>query len=78
MCIRDSGSTFGGNPLACEVAKKVVEIVSTQKVLKGVMKKTFNFHEQLNKLSEKFDLFEDIRSAGLWNNQSRKSFLRGS
>jgi acetylornithine/N-succinyldiaminopimelate aminotransferase len=60
------GSTFGGNPLACEVAKKVVEIVSSQKVLKGVMKKTFNFHEQLNKLSEKFDLFEDVRSAGLW------------
>ena len=41
------GSTFGGNPLACEVAKKVVEIVSTQKVLNGVMKKTFNFHEKL-------------------------------
>ena len=51
------GSTFGGNPLACEVAKKVVEIVSTQKVLKGVMEKTVNFHEQLNKLSEKFGLF---------------------
>ena len=45
------GSTFGGNPLACEVAKKVVEIVSSQKVLKGVMKKTFIFHEKLNKLS---------------------------
>ena len=60
------GSTFGGNPLACEVAKKVVEIVSTQKVLKGVMEKTVNFHEQLNKLSEKFGLFADVRSAGLW------------
>ena len=60
------GSTFGGNPLACEVAKKVVEIVSTQKVLKGVMKKTISFHEKLNHLSEKFNIFEDIRSAGLW------------
>ena len=35
-------------------------------LIKGVMKKTFNFHEKLNKLSEKFNLFEDVRSAGLW------------
>ena len=60
------GSTFGGNPLACEVAKKVVEIVSSQKVLNGVMKKTITFHEKLNNLSKKYNLFTDIRSAGLW------------
>ena len=60
------GSTFGGNPLACEVAKKVVEIVSSQKVLNGVMKKTITFHEKLNNLSKKYNLFKDIRSAGLW------------
>ena len=60
------GSTFGGNPLACEVAKKVVEIVSSQKVLNGVMKKTIAFHEKLNNLSKKYNLFSDIRSAGLW------------
>ena len=60
------GSTFGGNPLACEVAKKVVEIVSSQKVLNGVMKKTLTFHEKLSNLSKKYNLFTDIRSAGLW------------
>ena len=60
------GSTFGGNPLACEVAKKVVEIVSSQKVLNGVMKKTITFHEKINNLSKKYNLFTDIRSAGLW------------
>ena len=60
------GSTFGGNPLACEVAKKVVEIVSSQKVLNGVMKKTITFHEKLSNLSKKYNLFTDIRSAGLW------------
>ena len=59
------GSTFGGNPLACEVAKKVVEIVSSQKVLNGVMKKTITFHEKLSNLSKKYNLFTDIRSAGL-------------
>ena len=30
------------------------------------MKKTISFHEKLNHLSEKFNIFEDIRSAGLW------------
>ena len=36
------GSTFGGNPLACEVAKKVVEIISTKKVLTELWKKPLN------------------------------------
>ena len=60
------GSTFGGNPLACIVAKKVIEIISSRKVLSGVMKKTISFTKKLNFLSEKYDIFSDIRSAGLW------------
>ena len=60
------GSTFGGNPLACEVAKKVVEIISSKIVLTGVVKKTIRFNQELNKLSDKYNLFKDIRSAGLW------------
>ncbi len=60
------GSTFGGNPLACIVAKKVIEIISSRKVLSGVMKKTISFTKKLNLLSEKYDIFSDIRSAGLW------------
>ena len=60
------GSTFGGNPLACIVAKKVIEIISSRKVLSGVMKKTISFTKKLNSLSEKYDIFSDVRSAGLW------------
>ena len=60
------GSTFGGNPLACIVAKKVVEIISAQKVLSGVIKKTILFTKKLNALSEKYDMFSDVRTAGLW------------
>jgi acetylornithine/N-succinyldiaminopimelate aminotransferase len=52
--------------LACEVAKKVVEIISSKKVLTGVVKKTIRFNQELNKLSDKYNLFKDIRSAGLW------------
>ena len=60
------GSTFGGNPLACIVAKKVIDIISSQKVLSGVIKKTISFTEKLNSLSKKYDIFSDVRSAGLW------------
>jgi acetylornithine/N-succinyldiaminopimelate aminotransferase len=60
------GSTFGGNPLACEVAKKVVEIISSQKVLTGVIQKTIQFHRELERLSQKYNFFEEVRSAGLW------------
>ena len=60
------GSTFGGNPLACIVAKKVVEIISSQKVLSGVIKKTISFSKKLESLSKKYDMFSEIRTAGLW------------
>lgn len=60
------GSTFGGNPLACAVSKEVVEIISSQKLLNGVMKKTIKFVSQLETLSKKYNLFTEIRSAGLW------------
>ena len=60
------GSTFGGNPLSCAVASKVIEIVSKQKLLTGVVEKTTLFLKHLSALSEEFDLFDDVRSAGLW------------
>ena len=60
------GSTFGGNPLACAVSKEVVEIISSQKLLNAVMKKTIKFVSQLETLSKKYNLFTEIRSAGLW------------
>lgn len=60
------GSTFGGNPLSCAVASKVIEIVSKQKLLTGVVEKTTFFLKHLSALSEEFDLFDDVRSAGLW------------
>ena len=47
------GSTFGGNPLACIVAKKVVEIISSQKVLSGVVKKTISFSKKIKRFVRK-------------------------
>ena len=58
------GSTFGGNPLACIVAKKVVKL-SSQKVYLELLRKQFLF-KKLESLSKKYDMFSEIRTAGLW------------
>ena len=58
---------FGGTSVGTiKKIKKVVEIISTKKVLTGVVEKTIKFNQKLNKLSEKYNLFKDVRSAGLW------------
>jgi len=44
----------------------VVEIISSQKVLSGVIKKTISFSKKLESLSKKYDMFSEIRTAGLW------------
>jgi predicted acetylornithine/succinylornithine family transaminase len=60
------GSTFGGNPVSCAVASKLIDIVDDKKLLSGVMEKTIKFIDHLQNLSKKYDFFSDIRSAGLW------------
>ena len=43
MKIGSHGSTFGGNPLACSVANKVIEIISKKKFLDSVNQKAIFF-----------------------------------
>lgn len=59
------GSTYGGNPLACSVADKVIEIVNTPEVLAGVASRHQRFRDHLNKLNEQFGLFAEVRGMGL-------------
>ena len=60
----DHGSTFGGNPLACAVARKVIEIL-----------KTGTYQENAGQLGEyligklralKTDKIKEVRGRGLW------------
>lgn len=59
------GSTFGGNPLACAVGSKVVDIVSDQTFLDKVRANGEFLREQLRKLNKKYGIFADIRGKGL-------------
>ncbi len=59
------GSTFGGNPMACAVACKVLEIVSDPDLLGAVESKSTLLKSELEKLNQKYDLFNQVRGDGL-------------
>ncbi|MFC3093765.1 aspartate aminotransferase family protein [Alteromonas sediminis] len=59
------GSTYGGNPLACAVAERALDIVNDPAVLDGVVKKEALFRKHLEAINEEFDVFEEIRGKGM-------------
>ncbi|GAG29063.1 unnamed protein product, partial [marine sediment metagenome] len=60
----DHGSTFGGNPLACAVARKVVEILKTGKYQSNAKELGDYLFGKLAAL--KSDKIKEIRGRGLW------------
>ncbi|WP_373636693.1 aspartate aminotransferase family protein [Yoonia sp. BS5-3] len=60
------GSTYGGNPLACSVGLKVMEIVAEEEFLADVSRKAGMFRQRLEALVAAHpDVFEAVRGAGL-------------
>lgn len=59
------GTTYGGNPLACAVANKVVDIVNTEEVLQGVAKRRELFQQQLERIGKQYNIFSQVRGKGL-------------
>jgi len=59
------GSTYGGNPLACAVASKVLDIIANDDFLADVKSKRALFESHLQRINERFQVFEEIRGKGL-------------
>ncbi|MFG6080671.1 aspartate aminotransferase family protein [Paracoccus litorisediminis] len=60
------GSTYGGNPLACAVGAKVMEIIAAPEFLAEVNRKAGLFRQKLEGLVAAHpDVFEGIRGQGL-------------
>ncbi len=59
------GSTYGGNPLACAVAERVLDIINQPEVLEGVLKKEALFREHLEQINEKYKVFSEVRGKGM-------------
>ena len=60
----DHGSTFGGNPLACAVARKVIEILKTGKYQNNAQELGTYLFAQLRAI--KTNKVKEIRGRGLW------------
>jgi len=59
------GSTFGGGPLQCRVALKVLEILARPGFLKHVCDVGAHFRAQLEKLCDDLPLIREVRGEGL-------------
>ncbi len=59
------GSTYGGNPLGCAVAEKVLDIINSPEVLQGVKRKEQLFRDTLEKINDKYQVFAEVRGKGL-------------
>ncbi|MEC7858196.1 MAG: ornithine--oxo-acid transaminase [Bacteroidota bacterium] len=69
MCIRpgEHGSTYGGNPLSCAVAKAALDVIKDENLEDNAMKMGNLFRNNLEKLKEKSNLVKLIRGKGLLN-----------
>lgn len=61
----DHASTFGGNPLACSVAKTVVETMQRNDIPNHVREVGGYFKGELEELSEDHDWIREVRGRGL-------------
>jgi acetylornithine/N-succinyldiaminopimelate aminotransferase len=60
------GSTYGGNPLACAVGSKVMEIIADPAFLEEVRRKSSLLRQRLEGLvASHGDVFEEVRGMGL-------------
>ena len=69
MCIKpgEHGSTFGGNPLACVVAKTALEVIVDEKLAENAMELGNYFRSEINKFIKTSSLVNLVRGKGLLN-----------
>lgn len=69
LCIKpgEHGSTFGGNPLACEVAMAALEVVKEEGLAENAYKLGEVFRSRMQQLADSHDLVTLVRGRGLLN-----------
>jgi len=69
LCIKpgEHGSTYGGNPVACQVAMAALEVVKNEDLSNNAYELGCLFREDLNQFIESNDLVTQVRGKGLLN-----------
>jgi len=69
LCIKpgEHGSTFGGNPLACAVARKALEVIIEEDLANNAQILGERFRNGMNAIIDKYDLVTMVRGKGLLN-----------
>ncbi|MGR5228480.1 aspartate aminotransferase family protein [Photobacterium damselae] len=65
MKVGTHGSTYGGNPLACAVAKAAISEIIKPELLAGVKERESWFKKGLADINQRYPIFQDIRGHGL-------------
>ena len=63
----EHGSTFGGNPVACEVAMAALNVIRDEKLAENAAKMGVVFREKLQSYINESKIVEEIRGKGLLN-----------
>ena len=63
----EHGSTFGGNPVACEVAMAALNVIRDEKLAENAAKMGVIFREKLKSYINESKIVEEIRGKGLLN-----------
>ncbi|MDX1974575.1 MAG: aspartate aminotransferase family protein [Rickettsiales bacterium] len=71
------GSTFGGNPLACAVARVVLKELQTPALTKNVTARGKQLTAGLIKIGKKHDMFTEVRGRGLMIGAELKAECHG-
>jgi acetylornithine/N-succinyldiaminopimelate aminotransferase len=65
LVVGTHGSTFGGNPMACAVACKVLELVNTPAMLESIESRSRQLIDGLQAINAEHNVFSEIRGIGL-------------
>jgi len=63
----EHGSTYGGNPLACQIAISALQVLMDEKMAENAQAMGELFREQMKKTMRKTSLIQSIRGKGLLN-----------
>ena len=58
------GGTYGGNPIACATALKVLELIEREKVVEQAATLGKKLHKRLDEFYDKYEIIGDVRGKG--------------